>query len=230
MLARVFIPNALMLKVVVPTLTQTLGSGGIMPRSKFLGRHIMIKGEFADLLLSGRKKTTIRLGHVIPRYQEVIVHGHGRPLCKARITNVTYKKVRDLTEEDAIKDGFSSLSELYKALKETYGNIRPDMEVTIIELQVEKVFTELDYKDPYLGLDPVDVARLGLRYLRSRLPESDLRILEEVVRSNGIRGAALKIYGSLSLKARRSIRRVLRRVLKTLVDEGLIGSQNQRPG
>lgn len=195
-----------------------------MGRVRFLGRHLMIKGRFADLLLAGVKTTTIRLGIVKPRYEEVIVHGHGRPLCKARITSVTYKKVGELTEEDARRDGFNSLAELYKALKETYGNVRPDMDVTIIELKVEQKFTELDYRDPYLGLDPVDVARLGLRYLRGRLPENDVKVLEEIVRSGGIRGAAMKLYGSLSLKARRSIRRVLRRVLRTLVEEGLLGS------
>jgi len=201
-----------------------------LPKARFLGRHIMVKGKFADLLLSGRKKTTIRLGRVVPRYQEVIVHGHGRPLCKARITNVVYKKVGELTEEDARRDGFESLAELYKALKEAYGNVRPDMEVTIIELEVEKKFTELDYQDPYLGLDPVDLARLSLRYLRGRLPENDVRILEEIVRSNGIRGAALKLYGSLSLKARRAVRRVLRRALRTLIEEGLIGPKAGEAG
>jgi len=192
-------------------------------RRQFIGRHLMIKGRFADLLLSGRKVTTIRLGHVIPRYEEVIVHGHGRPLCKARIKQVTYKKVGELTEADAVRDGFNSLSELLKALKDTYGDISPDSEVTIIELEVEKVFTELDQSDPYMGLNPVDVARLGLRYLRRELPQGDVRVLEEVTRTGSLREATLRLYGSLSLKHRRAVRRVLRRVLRMLVERGLLG-------
>ncbi len=197
-------------------------------RKVFLGRHLMVKGRFADLILSGRKKTTIRLGHVIPRYDEIIIHGHGRPLCKARIKGVTYKKVRELTEDDALRDGFNSLAELIKALRDAYGPISPDTEVTIIEFDVDKVFTELDYRDPYMGLNPVDIARLGLRYLRKELPESDVRVLEEVTRRGSLREATLKLYGSLSLKARRSVRRVIRRVLRTLIERGLLGGGSSK--
>jgi len=197
-------------------------------RVKFLGRHLMVKGRFADLILSGRKKTTIRLGHVIPRYEEVIVHGHGRPLCKVRIRRVTYKRVKELTDDDALKDGFNGLAELLRALKETYGDISPDMEVTIIEFNVEKMFTDVDYSRPYMGLDPVDVARLGLRYLRKELPQGDVRVLEEVARTGSLREATLRLHKSLSLKARRSVRRVIRRVLKILVERGLLGSDFSR--
>ena len=45
---------------------------------KFLGRHLMVKGEYVNDIISGRKKATIRLGFVKLRYNELIVHGGGR--------------------------------------------------------------------------------------------------------------------------------------------------------
>jgi hypothetical protein len=33
-------------------------------RYKFLGRHLMVKGEYVDDILKGRKRATIRLGLV----------------------------------------------------------------------------------------------------------------------------------------------------------------------
>ncbi|HIP57564.1 MAG TPA: ASCH domain-containing protein, partial [Ignisphaera aggregans] len=34
-------------------------------REVYLRRHIMVKGRFVDLILSGKKTTTIRLGRVV---------------------------------------------------------------------------------------------------------------------------------------------------------------------
>ncbi|HIC98413.1 MAG TPA: ASCH domain-containing protein, partial [Pyrodictiaceae archaeon] len=39
---------------------------------KFLGRHLMVKGEYVDNILSGKKRATIRLGIVKLRYKELI--------------------------------------------------------------------------------------------------------------------------------------------------------------
>jgi len=187
----------------------------------FLRRHIMVKGRFVDLILSGRKRSTIRLGKVIPRYSEVIIHGGGRPIAKARIVRVVHKKVRELTEEDARKDGYESLDELLKDLERVYGRkISPDDTVTIIEFEVEKTFTDLNPEDVYLGLSPIDVARIAYRYLRNELSKEDLRILDAVMRYRSIREASIKLFGTLS--KRWLIRKVLRRCLKRLIEKGIL--------
>ena len=135
----------------------------------YLRRHIMMRGEYARLLLSGRKKATIRLGKVVPKYNEVIIHSWGRPIAKARIVNVTYKRVKELTDDDARKDGFRSREELVRELRRVYGNVKDDDLVTVIELEVTQRFDELVPEDPYLGLKPSDIGRLALRYLRDEL-------------------------------------------------------------
>ncbi|MCE4612190.1 MAG: ASCH domain-containing protein [Desulfurococcales archaeon] len=180
----------------------------------------MIKGAFADKLLEGRKSTTIRLGVVKPRYREVIIHGHGRPLAKAEVVGVRVKKVSELTEEDAWRDGFRSLEDLLEALRRVYGDFSPDDPVTIIELRVKQRLDQLDASDPYLGLEPADIARLALRYLREELSEEEARILEDLTRTNSIRSTAVRLYGSIERRFR--VRRALRRALNELLRRGLI--------
>ncbi|NOZ88304.1 MAG: ASCH domain-containing protein [Crenarchaeota archaeon] len=186
----------------------------------------MVKGEYVDDILSGRKRATIRLGRVRVKYDELIVHGGGRPVAKVRVKNVVYKKVRDLTLEDALKDGFSSVEELLQALRKAYGEIRPDDYVTIIEFEVVQDLSKLEPEDPYLGLEPADIARLALRYLGDTLGEEEKRILRDLTVTNSIRATAVRILGSL--EKRWIVRRVLRRALNELVRRGLIRAQRGR--
>lgn len=59
---------------------------------KFIRRYIMVKGKFAELILAGKKTTTIRLGKVVPRSSEVIIHSNGRPIAEAKIKNTMLQK------------------------------------------------------------------------------------------------------------------------------------------
>ncbi|BES82125.1 ASCH domain-containing protein [Pyrodictium abyssi] len=193
-------------------------------RSKFLGRHLMVKGEFVDDILSGRKRTTIRLGRVHVKYNELIIHGGGRPVAKVRVTNVVYKRVSELTDEDAVKDGFRSREELLEALRHMYGEFRDDDYVTIIEFEVIQDLSSLEPQDPYLGLEPADIARLGLRYLADMLSDEDKKVLRDLTSTNSIRSTAIRLYGSIERRWR--VRRVVRRVLSELVRRGLIKARN----
>ncbi|BAN89558.1 ASCH domain-containing protein [Aeropyrum camini] len=207
-----------------------MGNSGRRGRVQYLGRHIMIKGVYADKLLEGTKTTTIRLGIVKPRYREVIIHGHGRPLAKAEIVDVQVKKVAELTLSDARRDGFNRVEDLIKSLEKMYGQgLEPDTPVTIIHLRVKQRFDELDLRDPYLGLEPADIARLGLRYLGDSLDEDERRVLEDLTRTNSIRSTAVRLFGSVERRGK--VRRVLRRVLRELVRRGLIrGGRVERGG
>ncbi|HDN75503.1 MAG TPA: ASCH domain-containing protein [Acidilobales archaeon] len=188
----------------------------------------MMKGEYARLLLSGKKRATVRLGKVIPKYDEVIIHSWGRPIAKARIVNVVHKKVRELTDEDAIKDGFKSREELINELKNVYGNVSPDDLVTIIELDIVQRFDKLIPEDPYLGLKPADIGRLALRYLRGKMEEDDLKILEELAKGKSIRKLAKELTGSPLNRGK--IRKVLRKALRLLVREGILRVESREAG
>jgi len=195
----------------------------------YLRRHIMLRKEYADMLLSGKKRATVRLGKVIPKYREVIVHSGGKPICKVRITRVTHKKVSELTDEDARKDGFESRRELLKELKKVYGKrLSGDEEVTIIEFEVLQRLDHLSSEDPYLGLKPEDIARLALRYLRSEFPKDERRILEELGKGKSIREVAKELTGDPTRRWR--VRGVLRKALKLLVDKGILTPHSQGEG
>ena len=194
-----------------------------MPR--FIGRHLMLKREYGEKLLRGEKRATIRLGVVRPKYRELIVHSGGRPIAKVRVTGVEVKRVEDLTDEDARLDGFQSREELLRALRRAYPSITPGDTVTIIRFDLVQRLDELETEDPYMGLEPADIARIGLRYLQGELSGEEERILRSLTATNSIRETARRLYGDPTRRAR--VRRTLRRVLRLLVERGLLGPSGE---
>ncbi len=191
-------------------------------RYKFLGRHIMVKGKYVEKILNGRKRATVRKGLVKTKYPEIIIHGGGRPVAKARIKAVIYKKVGELTDEDARLDGFNSREELIRELRRVYGELSEEDWVTIIEFEVVQRLDNLPVEKPYHGLAPGDLARIALRYLRDELSNEDIRVLEDLTRTNSIRATAYRLYGNIDKRNR--VRKTLRKVLKILEEKGIMGS------
>ncbi|MEM1674959.1 MAG: ASCH domain-containing protein [Desulfurococcaceae archaeon] len=191
-----------------------------MTRVKYLGRHIMIKGKYVEDIILGRKKSTIRRGIVKPKYREVILHGGGRPVAKVLIEKVFHKKVCELTDSDALNDGFKSREELIRELKETYPGITNDDWITIIEFKLIQRIDEINRDDKYLGLKPVDIARIALRYLSNELSDEDRKILIELTRSESIRATAYKLFKNID--KRYIVRKVLMKALDKLVSKGIL--------
>ncbi|MEB3844739.1 MAG: ASCH domain-containing protein [Desulfurococcales archaeon] len=189
-------------------------------RRQFLGRHIMLKKKYGDMLLSGKKTTTIRVGIVKPRYDTLIVHSGGRPIAIVRIEDVTVKRVSELTDEDARRDGFPDRSTLIEALRKMYGRIGGDEPVTIIRFKLVKRLDNLDSDDPYMGLTPAEIARISLRYLNDKLSDEEKRILRDLTVTGSIRGTAQRLYGDPTRRSK--IRATLRRALKLLLQEGIL--------
>ncbi|RLF17176.1 MAG: ASCH domain-containing protein [Thermoprotei archaeon] len=178
----------------------------------------MVKGEYVDAILRGEKTTTVRLGIVIPKYRTIIIHGGGKVIGKAIIEEVKHKRIRELTDADAKLDGFSSKEELLRELKKVYKDIAPSDYATIIKFRLIQLAKDTSEDHMYLGFDPVDIARIAMRY-DLPLSEDEWKILELVSRRGSIRRAAQELGG---LEKRRIIRRVLRKVTKLLVAKGVI--------
>ena len=68
-----------------------------------------------------------------PRHARIVeLTVDNKPFAKARVDKVVVKRVKELTDEDAKKDGFNSREELIEALKKIYGNIKDSEFVTIV--------------------------------------------------------------------------------------------------
>ena len=93
--------------------------------------------------------------------------------------------------------------------------------MTIIKIRVLRRIEESESEESkYLGLKPVDVASIALRY-GVKLSERDVEILKKVSETGSIRKAAVALYGNVA--RRKAIREALGRALKKLVESGVIG-------
>lgn len=184
-------------------------------------RNLKFDGKYKDLLLSGKKSATIRVGKVnLKPGDEVLVHSGGYVLGKARIKRVEKKRVSELTDEDAIMDGFKNKEELLDALKEHYKNIKPDTEVTVIEFEFTKLLDKpiLSADFPYEGNNPIEIAELALKHLKD-LSFEEVALLKLFLQSGSLRKAAYKLGG---LDKRYKIREVLRKAYEKLKKMGIM--------
>ncbi|WP_238375051.1 ASCH domain-containing protein [Vulcanisaeta thermophila] len=195
---------------------------GVTRRVVYLGRHLMLRSKYLDKVRNGRF-TTIRLGIVRPRYREVFIHSGGMVIARARIVDIRYKRVGELTDEDARVDGFMSKDDLIRELRGIYGDVGIDDWVTILTLEVTRFIGVKD--DGTEGLAPIDIARLALRY-NAYYGDEERVILTTLISEGSVRRAAIKLFNSLD--GRFVIRRVLNRVLKRLVRMGVIGNAGFR--
>ncbi len=192
-----------------------------MPKVIYLGRHLMLRSEYLKKLLEcgvGGVTRTIRVGIVKPKFREVYVHSAGKVVAKVEIVRTIYKRVRDLTDEDAKLDGFSSKEMLIRELRKLYGNVKPDTYVTILEL---KVLEYLNMTDDAVNasLSPVEIARLAL-YYNVPLSDEEKRILKMLLDVGSLRKLAIKLFGTI--EKRWIIRKVVRKALHLLQERGII--------
>ncbi|WP_297508967.1 ASCH domain-containing protein [Thermococcus sp.] len=185
-------------------------------------RHLEFDGRYAEAILRGKKRATVRLGRRpnLKEGDEVLIHSGGYALGKAVIERVESKTVGELTEEDAFLDGFSSREELVKALKEHYKWVRDDSPAHVIVFRLverfDKPVMSSDYA--YEGNNPVEIAEMALRHLD--LPEEDRKLIELFLKAGSLRKAAYRLGG---LNKRYLIRDALRRAYEELKKRGLMG-------
>lgn len=178
-------------------------------------KHLEFKDIYRDILLSGRKRITIRLRCYVREGEEVFVHCGGRIVGTAKILKVEKRMLEDVDDELAKLDGFKSREELLKTIKDLYGDVE---EVYIIWFDLKPFKKEIDPHEMYYSdLDLVKVAKIALDELN--LSEDDRKIVEIFLRTQSIRRTALKLG---SIKKRGIVRKVLRKCLNELRKRGRI--------
>ncbi|NPA86128.1 MAG: ASCH domain-containing protein [bacterium] len=183
-------------------------------------KHLTFDGKFWDLLVSGKKRRTLRRHR--PKVEpgdEVYVHCGGYVLGKAKIKDVRPVSLKELTDELAKEEGFSSKEELLRVLKEIYPDLSEDETLWLIDFEFTEKFKEPIFSESftYSGIHPLEIAKKALSDPEIKLSETDRILLELFVKTGSIRKAA-EMLGSLS--KRRLIRRALRRAYDQLLEQG----------
>jgi len=193
-----------------------------------LGRHLTIKSEYLSAIMRGEKITTIRRGIVVPLYDRVYLHSGGKIVGEVEIESTRYLRVKNLTNKDALLDGFKSKRELIAHLRKYYPDLNDDDWITILKFRLIKRISgeEIEEDSTYCGYSPVEIARLALAYGIFQSSEKR-RILALVLTRGSIREAALELGG---LHRRGIVRRVLREAVEKLIEHGFIKPKSSSKG
>ncbi len=98
--------------------------------------------EYVFDILEGKKVTTVRRGiksYPVGKIVELTV-SNSKPFALAKVKKVVVKRVKELSDEDAVRDGFRNRDELLAALRRIYGDIKGDEFVTVVHFEVVKKF------------------------------------------------------------------------------------------
>ncbi|WP_404786908.1 GNAT family N-acetyltransferase [Altericista sp. CCNU0014] len=101
-------------------------------RSNSSAQTLSIAVKYLSAVRSGQKCSTIRKGRLKFNKGLLILNAKTGDFVSVNVTDVKHTRFRCLTEGDAVKDGFSSLTDLQKALLEHYPNMSVDGWVTIV--------------------------------------------------------------------------------------------------
>lgn len=89
------------------------------------------KGQYLDLIRSGRKTATVRIRNVA-QPEQTIAFTNYRSTVYATCTDVVPRTIDTLTNADADADGFEDVHALRAALLEHYPTLTPDDRVWVI--------------------------------------------------------------------------------------------------
>jgi carbamoyltransferase len=121
----------------------------------FVRSELPLYKDFLERLRRGRKRSTIRYrkGAVelpsfnsLPLYEtpDYGVGDRSKPTAVVEITDIRYQIFGELTERDAVTDGFDSREEMRRELKEIYKELQDDEWVTIYSIELKE-----DYLTPF---------------------------------------------------------------------------------
>jgi len=100
-------------------------------------KKLIFKEKFAKDILLRRKITTIRLSTNVRRGDVVDVIAGNLRIGMAVIEDIKIMRLKDITDEDALRDGYPNRDELIKDLYKIYGRrIADDTEVKVINFRL----------------------------------------------------------------------------------------------
>ena len=138
-------------------------------------KFMLVGNAYKSKILKGKKTSTIRFGNyeATPGSEVYLaITPSDSVIARIKITDIKKKMIKELTLEDAKKDGFKDLKELINTLNKIYGTLQGDDEVTIIEFDVIKKFEEaipLKWLKALNYREPEEIAKL---YVENDLKES----------------------------------------------------------
>ena len=95
-------------------------------------KRLKFKKEFIPLILSKRKRATIRLKKICDIGDVLdILDENDNSISKAIVFDIKTKNYSDLTLDDAFLDGFRDLDELKQVLESIYGHIKGNQKTYI---------------------------------------------------------------------------------------------------
>lgn len=185
-------------------------------------KHLHFLGKFYDSLINGKKDITIRLDTYGLKTGDIfIIHCGGYVIGKYRVKRIYVKKLSEITDDEAKRDGYKNKEELINDLRNMYPNIKEDSKVFIIEFEPIEIFKEkiLSEDFAYLG-KKVNIIELAKKILENvELNDKEKEILNILIEEGSIRKAAKRLGG---LEKRNIIRRVIRKGFRKLIKKGII--------
>jgi len=95
---------------------------------------IKFKPDLFDLVLRGKKLSTVRKGLRDYTLGDVLLETDpSRYTIHGTITKIELKKLSDLTDSDAKKEGYDSINSLLERVKQIYPEIQDDSEITVVD-------------------------------------------------------------------------------------------------
>lgn len=165
-------------------------------------KFMLVDSAYKTKILKGKKSTTIRYGSYEAkpgREIYIVVRPSDTAIAKVRIKGVSKKKVKELTDEDARKDGFGNVRELLKTLKGIYGELDVEDEVNIIEFELIKPVDNIPLK-LLKGLNYREPGEIAALYIERGIGFSrEIDSIMEHIHREGIK-SALKRYGPSKVK------------------------------
>lgn len=101
-------------------------------RSNSSAQTLSIAVKYLSAVRSGQKCSTVRKGRLKFNKGLLLLTAKTGDFVSVNVTDVKHTRFRCLTQEDAMKDGFTSLADLQRALLEHYPDISMDGWVTIV--------------------------------------------------------------------------------------------------
>lgn len=96
-------------------------------------RTMALNSRFFPDIRTGSKTSTVRKGKRNVRVGErLVLTDNSRNRIEVEVSQVDFKRLDELTDDDARRDGFGSARDLAEVLREFYPRIRPQDVLTVV--------------------------------------------------------------------------------------------------